>query len=166
MPEFVYSMYKVGKMVPPKRQILKDISLSFFPGAKIGILGLNGSGKSSLLRIMAGVDTEFDGDAKPLANLTIGFLEQEPQLDPEKTVRATVEEGLGEIVAARARLDEIYAAYADPSADFDALANEQAKLEAVLFSQDGDNLDQQLEMAADALRLPPWDAKIGPLSGG
>jgi len=166
MSQYVYSMYRVGKTVPPKRQILKDISLSFFPGAKIGILGLNGSGKSSLLRIMAGVDTEFDGDAKPLANLTIGFLEQEPQLDPEKTVRATVEEGLGEIVAARARLDEIYAAYADPSADFDALANEQAKLEAVLFSQDGDNLDQQLEMAADALRLPPWDAKIGPLSGG
>jgi sulfate-transporting ATPase len=152
--------------VPPKRQILKDISLSFFPGAKIGILGTNGAGKSSLLRIMAGVDTEIDGEAKPMAGLSIGFLEQEPKLDPEKTVRETVEEALGEVIAARKRLDEIYAAYGDPDADFDKLAEEQAKLEAVIFSGDGDSLDQQLEVAADALRLPPWDAKIGPLSGG
>jgi sulfate-transporting ATPase len=166
MSQYVYTMHRVGKLVPPKRQILKDISLSFFPGAKIGILGLNGSGKSSLLRIMAGVDTEYDGDAKPLANLAIGYLEQEPKLDPEKTVRETVEEALGEVIAARKRLDEIYAAYGEPDADFEKLADEQAKLEAVLFSQDGDSLDQQLEIAADALRLPPWDARIGPLSGG
>jgi sulfate-transporting ATPase len=159
-------MQRVGKLVPPKRQILKDISLSFFPGAKIGILGLNGSGKSTLLRIMAGVDTEIDGEATPMAGLTIGYLEQEPKLDPDKTVRETVEEGLGETIAARKRLDEIYAAYGEPDADFEALADEQAKLEAVLFSQDGDSLEQQLEMAADALRLPPWDARIGPLSGG
>jgi sulfate-transporting ATPase len=164
--QYVYTMNKVGKFVPPKRQILKDISLSFFPGAKIGILGTNGAGKSSLLRIMAGVDTEIDGEAKPMANLSIGYLEQEPKLDPEKTVRETVEEALGEVLAARKRLDEIYAAYGDPEADFDKLASEQAKLEAVLFSQDGDATDQQLEIAADALRLPPWDAKIGPLSGG
>src|SRR5579863_877300 len=142
---FVYSMYRVGKVVPPKRQILKDISLSFFPGAKIGILGLNGAGKSSLLRIMAGVDTEFDGDASPAPNLTIGYLEQEPKLDPEKTVRETVEEALGEVLAARRRLEEVYAAYGEPDADMDALATEQAKLEALLFSQDGDSLDQQLE---------------------
>jgi sulfate-transporting ATPase len=163
---YVYTMQRVGKLVPPKRQILKDISLSFFPGAKIGILGLNGSGKSTLLRIMAGVDTEIDGEATPMAGLTIGYLEQEPKLDPDKTVRETVEEGLGETIAARKRLDEIYAAYGEPDADFEALADEQAKLEAVLFSQDGDSLEQQLEMAADALRLPPWDARIGPLSGG
>jgi sulfate-transporting ATPase len=159
-------MHRVGKTIPPKRQILKDISLSFFPGAKIGILGLNGAGKSTVLRIMAGVDTEFDGEAKPMADLKIGFLEQEPKLDPEKTVRETVEEALGEVIAARKRLDEVYAAYGDADADFDKLAAEQAKLEAILFSQDGDSLDQQLEIAADALRLPPWDAKIGPLSGG
>ncbi len=163
---YVYTMHRVGKLVPPKRQILKDISLSFFPGAKIGILGLNGAGKSTILRIMAGVDTDFDGEAKPMANLTIGYLEQEPKLDPAKTVRETVEESLSEVLDARKRLDQIYAAYGDPDADFDALANEQAKLEAVLFSQDGDSLEQQLEMAADALRLPSWDAKIGPLSGG
>ena len=166
MSEYVYQMYRVGKVVPPKRQILKDISLSFFPGAKIGILGLNGAGKSSLLRIMAGVDTEFEGEAKPMPGISIGYLEQEPKLDPEKTVRETVEEGLGEINAARKRLEEVYAAYGDPDADFDKLAEEQAKLEAVLASQDADNLDMQLEVAADALRLPPWDAKIGPLSGG
>jgi sulfate-transporting ATPase len=165
MPEFVYQMYRVGKTVPPKRQILKDISLSFFPGAKIGILGLNGSGKSSLLRIMSGVDTEFDGEAKPMANISIGFLPQEPQLDPDKTVRETVEEGLGELFAVRKRLDDIYAAYGDPDADIDKLADEQSKLEAVLAAA-GDDLEQQLEIAADALRLPPWDAKIGPLSGG
>jgi sulfate-transporting ATPase len=164
--QYVYTMNRVGKFVPPKRQILKDISLSFFPGAKIGILGLNGSGKSTLLRIMAGVDTEIDGEAKPMANLTIGYLEQEPKLDPEKTVRETVEEGLGELLSARKRLNEIYAAYGEPEADFEKLAEEQAKLEAVIFSQDGDSLDQQFEVAADALRLPPWDAKIGPLSGG
>ena len=166
MPEFVYSMYKVGKLVPPKRQILKDISLSFFPGAKIGILGLNGAGKSTLLRIMAGADTEFDGDAGPTSqNLTIGHLEQEPKLDPNQTVREAVEEGLGELLAARKRLEAIYAEYGNPDADFDKLAEEQSRLEAVLQAA-GDDLDQQLEIAADALRLPPWDAKIGPLSGG
>jgi len=159
-------MYRVGKTVPPKREILKDISLSFFPGAKIGVLGLNGAGKSSLLRIMAGVDTEFDGDAQPMPNITIGFLEQEPKLDPDKTVREAVEEALSELAAVRVRLDEIYAAYGEPDADIDALANEQAKLEAMLFSQGGDDIEQQLEIAADALRLPAWDAKIGPLSGG
>ncbi|HTC30278.1 MAG TPA: energy-dependent translational throttle protein EttA [Candidatus Acidoferrum sp.] len=165
MPEYVYSMFRVGKMVPPKRQILKDISLSFFPGAKIGILGLNGAGKSSLLRIMAGVDTEFDGDAAPSPNLTIGFLEQEPKLDPNLTVREAVEQGLGALLVARKRLEELYAEYGNPDADFDKLAEEQSKLEAVLQAA-GDDLDQQLEIAADALRLPPWDAKIGPLSGG
>jgi sulfate-transporting ATPase len=158
-------MHRVGKIVPPKRQILKDISLSFLPGAKIGILGLNGAGKSTVLRIMAGIDTEIDGDAIPMPNLTIGYLEQEPKLDPDKTVRETVEESLTEIMEARKRLDAIYAAYGEPDADFDKLAEEQAKLEAVLFAQ-GDDLEQQLEIAADALRLPPWDAKIGPLSGG
>jgi sulfate-transporting ATPase len=158
-------MYRVGKTVPPKRQILKDISLSFLPGAKIGILGLNGAGKSTVLRIMAGIDTDIDGDAQAMPNLTIGFLEQEPKLDPDKTVRETIEEGLSEQTAARKRLDEVYAAYGEPDADFEALANEQAALEAVLFAQ-GDDLEQQLEVAADALRLPPWDAKIGPLSGG
>jgi len=159
-------MHRVGKMVPPKRQILKDISLSFLPGAKIGILGLNGSGKSTILRIMAGVDTEIDGEATPMPNLTIGYLEQEPKLDPDKTVREIVEEAFGEKLAARKRLDEVFAAYGDENANFDALADEQAKLEAILFAGDGDDLDQQLEIAADALRLPPWDAKIGPLSGG
>jgi sulfate-transporting ATPase len=166
VPEFVYSMYRVGKTVPPKRQILKDISLSFFPGAKIGVLGLNGAGKSTLLRIMAGVDTEFDGAAEAMAGITVGYLPQEPVLDPEKTVRETVEEGLGDVLAARKRLEEVYAAYGDPDADFDKLADEQAKLEAVLASHDADNMDLQLEIAADALRLPAWDAKIGPLSGG
>ncbi|MEA2785221.1 MAG: energy-dependent translational throttle protein EttA [Candidatus Eremiobacteraeota bacterium] len=165
MTQYVYTMHRVGKIVPPKRQILKDISLSFLPGAKIGILGLNGAGKSTVLRIMAGIDTEIDGDAIPMPNLTIGYLEQEPKLDPDKTVRETVEESLTEIMEARKRLDAIYAAYGEPDADFDKLAEEQAKLEAVLFAQ-GDDLEQQLEIAADALRLPPWDAKIGPLSGG
>jgi sulfate-transporting ATPase len=163
--QYVYSMHRLGKLVPPKRQILKDISLSFFPGAKIGVLGLNGAGKSSLLRIMAGVDTEYDGEATPMPGITVGFLEQEPKLDPDKTVREIVEEGLGEILAARKRLDEVYAAYGDENADFDALAAEQTKLEAVIAAA-GDDLDQQLEIAADALRLPPWDAKIAPLSGG
>ncbi|HKU67754.1 MAG TPA: energy-dependent translational throttle protein EttA [Candidatus Baltobacteraceae bacterium] len=166
MPEYVYSMYRVGKTVPPKRQILKDISLSFFPGAKIGVLGLNGAGKSTLLRIMAGVDTEFDGTAEAMPGISIGYLPQEPVLDPDKTVRETVEEGLGEILTARKRLEDVYAAYGDPDADFDKLADEQAKLEAILAAHDADNMDLQLEVAADALRLPPWDAKIGPLSGG
>ena len=166
MSQYVYTMHRVGKIVPPKRQILKDISLSFFPGAKIGILGLNGSGKSTILRIMAGVDTEIDGDAIPMPNLTIGYLEQEPKLDPEKTVRDVVEEAHGELLSVRKRLDEVYAAYGEADADFDALAAEQAKLEAIVFAQDGEDLDRQLEIAADALRLPPWDAKIGPLSGG
>ncbi len=165
MSQYVYSMYRVGKVVPPKRQILKDISLSFFPGAKIGILGLNGAGKSSLLRIMAGVDTEFDGEAVPAPNLTIGYLEQEPKLDPDKTVRETVEAGLGELIDARNRLDALYAEYANPDADFDKLAEEQSRLEAIIAAA-GDDLEQQLEIAADALRLPPWDATIGPLSGG
>ncbi len=163
---YVYSMYRVGKVVPPKREILKDISLSFLPGAKIGVLGLNGAGKSSLLRIMAGKDRDFDGEAKAADKLTIGHLEQEPKLDPDKTVRETVEEALTELMAARKRLDEVYTAYGHPDADFEKLSEEQAKLEAVLFSGSGDALDQQLEIAADALRLPPWDAKIGPLSGG
>ena len=166
MSQYVYAMYRVGKTVPPKRQILKEISLSFLPGAKIGILGLNGSGKSTLLRIMAGIDTEIDGTAEPMPNLTIGYLEQEPRLDPGKTVRETIEEALGEVFSARTRLDRIYAAYGDPDADFEALADEQAKLEAVLASHDGDNVDLQLEIAADALRLPPWEAKIETLSGG
>ncbi len=163
---YVYSMHRVSKTIPPKRQIIKDISLSFLPGAKIGILGLNGSGKSTVLRIMAGVETDFDGEAKPMPGISIGHLPQEPVLDPDKTVRETVEESLGAVLAARKRLDAIYAAYGDENADFDKLAEEQAKLEAVIFASDGDNLDQQLEIAGDALRLPPWDARIGPLSGG
>src|SRR5579884_3972923 len=166
MAEYVYQMYRVGKIVPPKREILKDISLSFFPGAKIGVLGLNGAGKSTLLRIMAGVDTDFEGEAKAMPGISIGYLPQEPKLDPEKTVRETVEEALGAIFAARKRLEAVYAAYGDPDADFDKLAEEQAKLEAHLASHDADNMELQLEVAADALRLPPWDAKIGPLSGG
>jgi len=161
----VFTMHRVSKVIPPRKHILRDISLSFLPGAKIGILGLNGAGKSTVLRVMAGVETEIEGEAKPMPNLTIGYLEQEPRLDPDKTVRETVEEGLGEIVAARKRLDEVYAAYGDENADFDKLAKEQAELEAIIFAADGDS-DQQLEIAADALRLPPWGAKIGPLSGG
>jgi ATP-binding cassette ChvD family protein len=159
-------MHRLGKVVPPKRQILKDISLSFFPGAKIGVLGLNGSGKSTLLRIMAGVDTEFEGEARPMPGIKIGYLPQEPQLDPEKTVRDIVEEAVGEVKDAQARLDAVYAAYAEPDADFDALAAEQAKLEAILQASDGHNLERQLEVAADALRLPAWEAKIEHLSGG
>ena len=165
MSQFVYTMRRVGKVVPPKRVILKDISLSFFPGAKIGVLGLNGSGKSSLLRIMAGEDQNFDGEAIPMPNLRIGFLPQEPQVDPEKTVRQSVEEGLGDVLDAKEKLDAIYAAYAEPDADFDKLAEEQAKYEAVIAAAGADT-EHQLEIAADALRLPPWDAKVAHLSGG
>ncbi len=166
MSQYVFTMNRVGKVVPPKRQILKDISLSFFPGAKIGVLGLNGSGKSSLLKIMAGVDKDHLGEARPASNLKIGYMPQEPQLDPEQTVREAVESGLGEIFEAQTRLEAVYAAYAEPDANFDALAEEQARLEAIIAAADGGNVNQQLEMAADALRLPPWDAKIGILSGG
>jgi sulfate-transporting ATPase len=166
MSQYVYTLRRVGKLVPPKRQILKNISLNFFPGAKIGVLGLNGSGKSTLLKIMAGVETNFEGEVVPMPNMKIGFLPQEPQLDPEKTVREGVEEGLGETLAAKKRLDEIYAAYAEPDADFDKLATEQAKLEAIVSTAHSDSADLQMDVAADALRLPAWDAKIGPLSGG
>src|SRR3989475_3929898 len=166
MAQYVYTLRRVGKLVPPKRQILKNISLNFFPGAKIGMLGLNGAGKSTLLRIMAGEDTNFEGEVVRLPNIRIGYLPQEPELDPEKTVRDAVEEGLGETLAAKKRLDEIYAAYAEPDADFDKLAAEQAKLEAVVNAAHADSADLQLEVAADALRLPPWDQKIAPLSGG
>jgi sulfate-transporting ATPase len=165
MAQYVYTMNRVGKIVPPKRVILKDISLSFFPGAKIGVLGLNGSGKSSLLRIMAGEDRGFEGEAVPMPNLRIGFLPQEPRLDADKTVRETVEEGLGEILDAKQKLDAIYAAYAEPDADFDQLAADQAKYEAIIAVAGADS-DVQMEIAADALRLPPWDAKIAKLSGG
>jgi ATP-binding cassette ChvD family protein len=166
MAQYIYSMYRLSKVVPPKRTILKDISLSFFPGAKIGVLGLNGAGKSTLLRIMAGVDTEFDGEAKPLAGTKIGYLPQEPVLDPKKTVREIVEEAVSDVKYALSRLDAVYAAYAEPDADFDALAREQGELEAVIQAKDGHNLDNILERAADALRLPPWDAVIEHLSGG
>uniref|UniRef100_UPI00333F5AAE energy-dependent translational throttle protein EttA n=1 Tax=Castellaniella defragrans TaxID=75697 RepID=UPI00333F5AAE len=169
MAQYVYTMNRVGKIVPPKRQILRDISLSFFPGAKIGVLGLNGSGKSTLLRIMAGLDKDIEGEAIPMPGLRIGYLPQEPQLDPEHTVRQAVEAGLGEVFDARRRLDEVYAAYAEPDADFDALAAEQAELEAVIAaaaSSGSDDIETQMEVAADALRLPPWDANVGRLSGG
>jgi len=165
MAQYVYTMRRVGKVVPPKREILKDISLSFFPGAKIGVLGLNGSGKSTLLRIMAGEDKNFDGEAIPQPNLRVGFLPQEPQLDATKTVREAVEEGLGEVLEAKQKLDAVYAAYAEPDADFDKLAEEQARYEAILAAA-GPDSGHQLEIAADALRLPPWDAKIANLSGG
>jgi len=165
MAQYDFSMNRVGKIVPPKRHILKDISLSFFPGAKIGVLGLNGSGKSTLLKIMAGIDKEIEGEAIPMAGLKIGYLPQEPQMDPDETVREAVEGGMGEVKAAQARLEEVYAAYAEEDADFDALAAEQAKLEAIIATA-GDASDHQLEIAADALRLPPWDAIIGKLSGG
>ena len=169
MAQYVYTMNRVGKIVPPKRQILRDISLSFFPGAKIGVLGLNGSGKSTLLRIMAGVDTEIEGEAIPMPGIKIGYLPQEPELDPTHTVREAVEAGLGEVFAARQRLDEVYAEYAEPDADFDALAAEQAELEAIIAAaatSGSDDTNTQMEIAADALRLPPWDAVIGNLSGG
>ena len=166
MAQYVFTMNRVGKVVPPKREILKDISLSFFPGAKIGVLGLNGSGKSTLLRIMAGVDTEVEGEAVPMPGIRIGYLPQEPQLDATQTVRQAVEEGIGGVLAAQKRLEEVYAAYGDPDADFDKLAEEQARLEAEIAAADGDSADVQLEVAADALGLPPWEAQIGTLSGG
>ncbi|MBQ0263790.1 energy-dependent translational throttle protein EttA [Providencia rettgeri] len=166
MAQYVYSMYRVGKIVPPKRHILKNISLSFFPGAKIGVLGLNGAGKSTLLRIMAGIDTDIEGEARPQPGLKIGYLPQEPKLNLEHTVREAVEEAVSEVKNALTRLDEVYAAYAEEGADFDKLAKEQGELEAIISAQDGHNLDNQLERAADALRLPAWDAKIENLSGG
>ena len=166
MAQYVFTMNRVGKIVPPKRQILKDISLSFFPGAKIGVLGLNGSGKSTLLKIMAGLDKDIEGEAVPMAGLKIGYLPQEPKLEPELTVREAVEQGIGGVLAAKKRLDEVYAEYAEPDADFDKLAAEQAELEAIIAAAGSENTDLQLEMAADALRLPPWEATIGHLSGG
>ncbi len=166
MAQYVFTMNRVGKVVPPKKQILKDISLSFFPGAKIGVLGLNGAGKSTLLRIMAGVDKEFEGEARPMPGINVGYLPQEPQLDDEKNVRDTVEEALGAIKEAQEKLDAVYAAYAEPDADFDALASEQARLENIIEAADAHNLERKLEVAAEALRLPPWEAKVGNLSGG
>lgn len=166
MSQYVYSMLRVSKTVPPQKQIIKDISLSFFPGAKIGLLGLNGAGKSTVLKIMAGVDTEFEGEAIPMSGIKIGYLPQEPQLDADKTVREEVESGLGDVAGAQKKLEEVYAAYAEPDADFDALAEEQARLEAIIAAGAGDNLEHQLEIAADALRLPEWDTRIGNLSGG
>jgi ATP-binding cassette ChvD family protein len=166
MAQFVYTMNRVGKIVPPKREILKDISLSFFPGAKIGVLGLNGSGKSTLLRIMAGVDTDIEGEARPMPGLNIGYLPQEPELDDDKTVRENVEQGLKIAFDALAALDEVYTAYAEPDADFDALAKKQSKLEDIIQTWDAHNLEHQLEVAADALRLPPWDSSVNKLSGG
>ena len=164
--QFIYTMNGVSKIVPPKREIIKNISLSFFPGAKIGLLGLNGAGKSTVLRIMAGVDKDFNGEARPAPGIKIGYLEQEPKLDPAKTVREEVESALGEIFEAKGKLDAVYAAYAEPDADFDALAKEQERLEHILAAGDADTVKQQLEVAADALRLPPWEAVIGKLSGG
>lgn len=166
MSQYVYSMLRVSKTVPPQKQIIKDISLSFFPGAKIGLLGLNGAGKSTVLKIMAGVDKEFEGEAIPMSGIKIGYLPQEPELDAEKTVREEVESGMGEVADAQKRLEEVYAAYAEEDADFDALAEEQARLEAIISTGAGDNIEHQLEIAADALRLPEWDAKIAHLSGG
>ncbi len=165
MAQYVFTMNRVGKIVPPKRQILKDVSLSFFPGAKIGVLGVNGSGKSTLLKIMAGLDQEIEGEATPMPGLNIGYLPQEPKLEAEHTVRESVEAGMGAVFAAKGQLEAVYAAYAEPDADFDALAAEQARLEAILATA-GTDSEHQLEIAADALRLPPWDAKIGVLSGG
>ncbi len=166
MAQYVYSMNRVGKIVPPKREILKDISLSFFPGAKIGVLGLNGSGKSTLLRIMAGLDNDYIGEARPMPDMKVGYLPQEPELDDSKTVREIVEESVADVKNALAELDAIYAAYAEPDADFDALAKKQGELENLITAKDGHNLDNALERAADALRLPPWDAKVAVLSGG
>ena len=165
MAQYVFSMNRVTKTVPPKRQILRNVSLSFFPGAKIGVLGVNGSGKSSLLKIMAGVDKDIEGEAIAMPGLKIGYLEQEPKLNPDQSVREAVEEGIGGVLAAKKRLDEVYAAYADEDADFDALAAEQGELESIIAAAGSENTDLQLEMAADALNLPPWDARIGLLSG-
>ena len=162
MAQYVFTMNRVGKIVPPKRHILKDISLSFFPGAKIGVLGLNGSGKSTLLKIMAGLDTEIEGEALPMADLKIGYLPQEPQLEPTHTVRQVVEGAMSEVLDAKARLEEIYAAYAEPDADFDQLAAEQGELESIIAAAGSDS-EHQFEIAADALRLPPWDALIDKL---
>jgi ATP-binding cassette ChvD family protein len=166
MAQYIYTMNRVGKVVPPKRVILRDISLSFFPGAKIGVLGLNGAGKSTLLRIMAGIDSDIEGEARPQPGIHVGYLPQEPQLDPAKDVRGNVEEALADVVEALAELDQVYAAYAEPDADFDALATKQAKLEDLINAKDGHNLERTLEIAADALRLPPWDADVTKLSGG
>ncbi len=166
MAQYVFTMNQVGKVVPPKRKILDNISLSFFPGAKIGVLGLNGSGKSTLLRIMAGVDTEIEGEARPQPGIRIGFLEQEPPLNPNKDVRGNLEEALADVTEAQQQLDAVYAAYAEPDADFDALAAEQARLENILQASDGHNIERKLEIAADALRLPPWEADVSKLSGG
>ncbi|MBU2857922.1 energy-dependent translational throttle protein EttA [Acidithiobacillus ferrooxidans] len=166
MAQYVFTMNHLSKIVPPKRALLKDISLSFFPGAKIGVLGMNGAGKSTLIKIMAGIDKEFEGEALPMPGLKIGYLSQEPQVDPNKTVRQVVEEGLGDILSAQQELEAVYAAYAEPDADFDALAAEQARLEAIVAAGDGHQAAQQMEVAADALRLAPWDALVGPLSGG
>ena len=166
MAQYVFTMNRVGKIVPPKRQILKDVSLSFFPGAKIGVLGLNGSGKSTLLKIMAGLDKDIEGEAVPMPGLKIGYLPQEPQLEPEQTVREAVEQGIGGVLAAKQRLEQVYAEYAEPDADFDKLAAEQAELEAIIAAAGSENTDLQLELAADALRLPPWESQIRHLSGG
>jgi ATP-binding cassette ChvD family protein len=166
MAQYIYTMNGLGKVVPPKKEILKDINLNFFPGAKIGVLGYNGAGKSTLLRIMAGVDTDFIGEARPASGIRIGYLPQEPQLDPDKDVRGNVEEGLSDIKQAHQQLEAVYAAYAEPDADFDALASEQARLENIIQAADAHNLDRKLEVAADALRLPPWDADVNNLSGG
>ena len=166
MAQYVYTMNRVGKIVPPKRQILKGVTLSFFPGAKIGVLGVNGSGKSTLLKIMAGLDKDIEGEAVPMPGLKIGYLPQEPQIDPTQTVRQAVEEGIGGVLAAKARLEQVYADYAEPDADFDKLAAEQAELESIIAAAGSENTDLQLELAADALRLPPWEANIGVLSGG
>ncbi|WP_275096805.1 energy-dependent translational throttle protein EttA [Sedimenticola hydrogenitrophicus] len=166
MAQYIYTMNRVGKVVPPKRVILRDISLSFFPGAKIGVLGLNGAGKSTLLRIMAGIDSDIEGEARPQPGIHVGYLPQEPQLDPAKDVRGNVEEALADVVEALAELDQVYAAYAEPDADFDALATRQARLEDLINAKDGHNLERTLEIAADALRLPPWDADVTKLSGG
>ncbi|MGS2744157.1 energy-dependent translational throttle protein EttA [Halomonas sp. LS-001] len=166
MAQYVYTMNRVGKIVPPKKQILKDISLSFFPGAKIGVLGLNGAGKSTLLRIMAGVDKEFEGEARPMPGINVGYLPQEPELDDEKNVRDTVEEALGALKEAQEKLDAVYMAYAEPDADFDALASEQARLENIIEAADAHNIERKLEVASEALRLPPWEAQVGNLSGG
>jgi len=166
MAQYVYTMNRVGKIVPPKKQILKDISLSFFPGAKIGVLGLNGAGKSTLLRIMAGVDNEFEGEARPMPGINVGYLPQEPELDDDKNVRDTVEEALGALKEAQEKLDAVYMAYAEPDADFDALASEQARLENIIEAADAHNIERKLDVASEALRLPPWDAQVGNLSGG